>query len=302
MFNYFPPNTGSVQQFVAPITGIYRVQCWGASGGSASSLIAGLGGYVSGNISFDKNKTIYLFIGGYGLTTTVNNNEKISGGYNGGGACYGCAAGGGGATDIRLIGGSWNDFNSLKSRIMVAGGGGGENNYSQTDGLQIRCGCGGNLQGGTAISRHSNVIMLGATQTSGGITNQYPTNNYPMANNGIFGCGGTGATNYGGGGGGGYYGGAGGCNEPQTSLGSGGGGEMPGSGGSSFISGYTGCNAISESSISTNILHTGSSKHYSGYVFNNCTMISGDNSMPSPTGSTEIGNGGNGYCIITYIP
>ncbi|MFR6022533.1 MAG: glycine rich domain-containing protein [Clostridia bacterium] len=30
---------------------------------------------------------------------------------------------GGGATDIRLVSGEWNDFESLKSRIMVAGGG-----------------------------------------------------------------------------------------------------------------------------------------------------------------------------------
>ena len=32
---------------------------------------------------------------------------------------------GGGATDIRLISGNWDSFESLKSRIMVAGGSSG---------------------------------------------------------------------------------------------------------------------------------------------------------------------------------
>ena len=37
------------------------------------------------------------------------------------------AGGGGGATDVRLTPGEWNNFDSLKSRIMVAAGGGGNN-------------------------------------------------------------------------------------------------------------------------------------------------------------------------------
>ena len=73
------------------------------------------------------------------------------------------------------------------------------------------------------------------------------------------------------------------------------------SGGSSFISGYPGCNAISASSTSTNIIPTGSPNHYSGYIFINSSMIAGDSSMPSPSGSTEVGHLGAGYARITFI-
>jgi hypothetical protein len=58
--------------------------------------------------------------------------------------------------------------------------------------------------------------------------------------------------------GGGYYGGK--------------SGEVSSAGGSSFISGYTGCNAISESSTENNIIHTGQPNHYSGCVFTNSVM------------------------------
>ena len=40
---------------------------------------------------------------------------------------------GGGASDIRLINGNWNDKSSLISRIMVAGGGGGDGIYDYSN-------------------------------------------------------------------------------------------------------------------------------------------------------------------------
>ena len=96
------------------------------------------------------------------------------------------------------------------------------------------------------------------------------------------------------GGGGGYYGGGHG-NHPGNSWPGGG-------GGSSFISGLYGCDAISESSIEGNIIHTGQSKHYSGKVFYNGMMIAGDASMPTHAGSsTMIGNEGNGYAKISLL-
>lgn len=72
--------------------------------------------------------------GANGYTYKVSSDTTISGGYNGGG--YGVqrnnnnsyvhnSGSGGGATDVRLVGGAWNNFDSLKSRIMVAAGGGG---------------------------------------------------------------------------------------------------------------------------------------------------------------------------------
>lgn len=80
-------------------------------------------------------------------------------------------------------------------------------------------------------------------------------------------------------GGGGYYGGA--CGSGTYAYYTG----RPGFGGSSFISGYSGCNAVKSQTDPT---PSGSSIHYSGYVFENMSMQSGVRS-------------GNGLVIITQI-
>ena len=80
---------------------------------------------------------------------------------------------------------------------------------------------------------------------------------------------------------------------------------------SSFISGHNGCDAISETSVESNIIHTGQSVHYSGYKFVDTIMIDGRgyrwttlpsteaNGMPSFSGdATMLGNTGTGYARI----
>ncbi len=92
------------------------------------------------------------------------------------------------------------------------------------------------------------------------------------------------------GGGGGYYGGTGGL---QT------GGSchiMGGGGGSSFISGFTGVNAIKDDGTPS-----GQTKHFTGYVFKNMDMKSGNQTFPSPSGTNETGHTGNGYARITLL-
>lgn len=83
-------------------------------------------------------------------------------------------------------------------------------------------------------------------------------------------------------------------------------------GGSSFISGHNGCNSITSTSIQSNIVHSGIANHYSGYVFNNTTIIDGKGynwtsaigsyiGMPTFDGNTTMdGNKDNGYCKISY--
>ncbi|MCI8620837.1 MAG: hypothetical protein HFJ50_03370 [Clostridia bacterium] len=111
--------TGGMQQFEAPYTGYYQMECWGAKGGSASGA-GGNGAYTSGNIYLEKGEKLYIYVGqeGGNLQTLTFN------GGGSGGTMYSCRSGGG-ATDIRLEKGEWNNFESLKSRIMVASGGGG---------------------------------------------------------------------------------------------------------------------------------------------------------------------------------
>ena len=75
-----------------------------------------------------------------------------------------------------------------------------------------------------------------------------------------------------------------------------------GAGGSSFISGYTGANAIEETSTLENIVHTGNSMHYSGRAFVDSQMLDGNASMPSHDGRTTMtGNSGNGFAKISFI-
>jgi len=262
--------TSNYQTFTASYTGNYQVELWGAQGGGVTDL-PGKGGYTKGDIYLTTGQILYVYVGNSGYAPL----NSIS--FNGGGVpdyTYHTIYGGGGAADIRLTAGNWNDFNSLKSRIMVAaGGGGGEDGFSQGYG-----GAAGGLNGGNSLNS-VNVTVIGATQTSGygfGIGQD----------SGVQGIDGGYDT---GGGGGGYYGGYRGANSNSG-----------GSGASSFISGYAGCNAISSSSTQGNIIHTNQANHYSGFVFTNSVMKSGAESMPNPLGVTVTGKTGNGYARITY--
>jgi hypothetical protein len=259
-----------------------------------------LGGYTSGIISFQNNNILYIYVGN---ASTDYAAEDYS--YNGGAQGE---APGGGATDIRLTNGNWKEFNSLKSRIMVAGGGGGGFHNPTTSSRQP--GHAGGLSGIDAYCKYTNPSThtltdgysgKGGTQTNGGAhgTGEFEDQRLDKANGG-FGYGGYGYNkdkpNKGcaSGGGGGYYGGGHGVHPGSSWTG--------GGGGSSFISGHTGCNAISSSSTESKITHTGSPNHYSGKVFTNTVMKAGNESMPSPTGGTETGHSGNGYCKITWHP
>ncbi|BCS85837.1 fimbrillin family protein [Prevotella herbatica] len=265
VFNY--DYTGASQTFTAPCTGTYKIECWGASGGNDDADVVigygGKGGYTKGYIKVNYGQIFYVCVGRAGILVGSDF-------FNGGGISNGSASGGG-ATDIRLDYTNWNDFESLKSRIMVAGGGGGGENASKD---------GGAAGGINGYSSKSGVISGGA-QTAGygfGIALYTLYNNIDW-----------------GGGGNGYYSGYSATAETGNTHIDGGGG------GSSFISGYSVCNAIDKSSTSGNIIHTGLPNHYSGYIFTNSQMIDGASSMPSPTGGTETGHAGNGYARITFV-
>lgn len=160
--------TGNVQTYTASISGNYKLEVWGAQGGdmiiSPWTGIGGRGGYSSGNIHMEAGSKLFVYVGGQGQG--YNGSANHYGGWNGGGTCYQGASGGGGATDIRTIGGIWNDTTSLNARIIVAGAGGGSNDHC--DG-----GAGGGLEGLAGPNPKSGAIYgtpgSGGTQTSGGI-------------------------------------------------------------------------------------------------------------------------------------
>ncbi len=316
--------TGGEQQFNVPASGVYRAELWGAQGGSitgsaynsdgsvrANSLTytGGKGAYTVGNVNLEMGTNLYLYVGGtaqqmnHSLLWEENSGTTV-GGYNGGGSLtdgqhvYG--APGGGATDIRLVNGNWDNFDSLKSRIMVASGGGGANFRNQGYG-EGNGGEGGTLNGITGYEALTSgsywrsdynegyAVGTGGTQTSGG----YPIRHYlngTVQNEAVDGTfGGANVAKSQSGSGGGYYSGG--------SSAHGGAG-----GGSSFISGYLGCNAILESSVENNIVHSNQPVHYSGYSFVNSDMKAGNETMPTYDGnSTMIGNTGNGHAKITAL-
>lgn len=267
--------TGNYQVFTAPISGTYKVELWGAQG-SVSTSYGGKGAYIRGEIYLIEGTSLYVYVGGNGQTNL---------GYNGGGEGYSENYFGGGATDIRIVSGKFDDFNSLKSRIMVAGGGGGNRNSALTAGHA------GGLTGITAFDpNYPQYTSTGGTQTSGGIVTNY-SSSYIVGTNGSFGLGGNGGgsqTLGSHGGGGGYYGGAGGSRLNN--------GSWAGGGGSSFISGFTGVNAIKDDGTPS-----GQTKHFTGYVFKNMDMKSGNQTFPSPSGTNETGHTGNGYARITLL-
>ena len=241
----------------------YKIECWGAGAYNSS------GGYTAGEITFNTTTTLAVYVGqrlGSGNGTSFNGGTGSSGGWPGGGA-----------SDIRLVlNANWKDFASLKSRIMVAAGGGAASGYG---------GAGGGLVG------YSGGVTTGGSQTTCG---SRQSTGYLSAG---FGYGGGGC-----GGGGGYYGGG----AAACANGAG--------GGSSFISGHNGCNAISASSTASNIIHTGQPNHYSGFYFTNTVMIDGAGyqwttqkgtyvGMPNLTGTgMMIGNSGNGQVNIRPLP
>ncbi len=298
--------TGDYQEFVVPKTGNYQLEAWGASGGYPSSVSIsnnspGHGAYTSGSIYLTEGEIIYIYVGGEGESLQQTTNI---GGYNGGGYSGNNSStysyGGGGSTDFRLINGEWNDSDSLASRIMVSGAGGGSilGTANHTQG-----GSGGGLTGYNGTSLFNVVEPTGGTQITFG------TGHTDLLQ-GSFGASSfSHATGWGGGGGSGYYGGA-------NGYGKG------GAGGSSYISGHTGSVAITsisdltpKSGCVTGTTNNACSIHYSNISFTDTVMIDGDGyswsnvkgvttKMPNPFGGYyDINEGhiGNGIAKITYV-
>ena len=272
--------TGSVQTTTLT-PGRYKLECWGAQGGngyysdSSISRTASFGGYSTGIINLNKPTTIYVYVGGAGIKYSTN----ASGGFNGGGACYSSNGrymnSGGGGTDIRV------KDDSLYARVIVAGGGGG----CYETGTPTDYSCSGGGESGI-VSNGSGSDRYGqpGTQTTGGAartTTSWDSSYINSHLKGSFGIGGGSngvSMNYINGGGGGWYGG--GAGGPDGGAG----------GGSGYI--YTSTTA---SNYPSGCLLN------SSYYLTNAQTIAGNQSFPSPTGSTETGHSGNGYVRITKL-
>lgn len=292
-------------------SGVYQIELWGAGGGNSYALgnrydRSGNGAYTKGEIYLKKGQKLYFYVGSRGedsnliyddnrLTVFYYPSEGGKGGYNGGGDGASdpqtdAGGGGGGATDVRLVAGSWDDFDSLKSRIMVAAGAGGMSRHYDAEGsIKNRgdSGSGGTISGLDAKKLLDEISLYGhgATQTTG--------YQFGIGQNGIY-C--KTSLNGLGGGAGGYYGSySGACGVEMFEMPTGAGG------GSSYVSGCKGCNAIDKDSTKENLIFTNQPVHYSKMEFKNIIMKSGEEKMPTGTGKSMIGNKNNGMAKITFL-
>ena len=238
--------TGTVQSFVAPETGRYKLEVWGAQGGNSG----GEGGYTVGIKSLQANDEIYVVVGAEGNT------------YNGGGDG---TIKGGGATHIALtnLGELKNYESNTSDLLVVAGGGGGQGDFTYHD--TPFGGVGGGLTGGNGTATYNSGNGVGGTQLAGGRNGGTSSVACEESDYGSFGQGGAGGS------------------EEEDSSGAGGGGFYGGGGGSCRDGGG------------------GGGSGYIGTVTDGNT-IAGNESMPTHNGtSTMTGNTGNGYAKITYL-
>ena len=209
--------TGGEQTFVAPVTGVYKLETWGAQGGSGNQVekyVGGYGGYSVGFLNLNSNDKLYINVASQGKSGCVK--TICSGGYNGGaksGAFTNDAenwnGGGGGATHVSTKSGLLSNLRNFQNNILIVSGGGGGAMNRLSDG--IKGGSGGGYIGNNSISVSKLYTGTGGTQTNGGKT--YLNNTiYSNTIDGSFGSGGTflnTSNNYNSSGGGsGYYGGA----------------------------------------------------------------------------------------------
>ena len=130
-FNY----TGGEQEFTTPCTGTYKLETWGAQGGSYDdTYYGGYGGYSLGYLVLQKNSYLYINVGGQGIfkkIVNINTNNGSIGGYNGGGnageaytssiSANQSNISGGGATHIALVSGILKDLENQQSKIIAGG-------------------------------------------------------------------------------------------------------------------------------------------------------------------------------------
>ncbi len=252
---------GSVQTLTVP-AGVWGIECWGANGGSITSIGGGgIGGYSKGELILSTTATLNVYVGGSGVSVLGSNSTAGAGGWNGGGggAAVGrSGGGGGGASDVRLNG------TTAGNRIIVAGGGGGAAYYGTSPFLASGGNGGGQLGLNGDIITSAGVVTSGgggagangatpgaaavvtangtATGGGGGGSSAGSSIGQPGNGGGHGGAAGpssSGSTGSAGGGGGGYAGGAGGVQTNNAGV--------AGGGGSGYIGGVTSGTNVSSS-------------------------------------------------------
>ena len=263
--------------YVAPADGYYRLETWGAQGGSAGSYVGGRGGYSTGTIWLTEGTRTWVCVGGQGSSANKTGTVAWAGGFNGGGGAWRSdngngreTASGGGGTDIRI------NVDSFYARVIVAGGGGGAAGGQ----WMATGGAGGGLTGVASTTGNGMGDAGGVgTQTSGGAN----------SGNGCTGSATFGVANSS-------------CDYASTNISGGGGGWFGGgtgwggSGGSGFV--YTAASDVRTTILGGTYLLDSQYQMFDTAMANGSTL----GAMPTPGGGVQTGQPGNGYARITQLP
>ena len=136
-------NAAGQYSFIVPLTGNYKLEVWGAQGGTSLNqgnpgTAGGYGGYATGTVALTKGDVLYMTVGGQGAIGVIGTSAE--GGFNGGGkgswdgGDNEASGGGGGATHIASIGGLLKDLSSSKDKILIVAGGGGGASFTYEPG------------------------------------------------------------------------------------------------------------------------------------------------------------------------
>lgn len=217
---------GSIQTWVAPYTGYYQIEAWGAQGGN-KHVSGGRGAMMSGYFELQQGDILKILVGQQGQNVPTSQDNA--------------AAGGGGGTFVAR---------SNNTPLIVAGGGGGANGFSSVvnngHGVVSNNGTGsnGSLVAGTGAGVNGGGGRAGGPGAGGGGGGFYSNGQRPIDTNGVTwssdtggisfigggagksgvyasytgGFGGGGGAGHAGGGGGGYSGGAGGFHSSSSSM------------------------------------------------------------------------------------
>ena len=178
--------------FKTPCTGKYKLEVWGAQGGTHSNNYpGGYGGYSYGEINLSEDELLYINVGGKGNLTPTTANSIALGGYNGGGDAINSSTdgtqigSGGGATSIATSSGLLSKLSNDRNYILIVAGGGGGVIFGSK--RTTSPGHGGGYQGATSIV--DSYYAQGGTQESGyafGQAESVEENDRPGAGGGYY--------------------------------------------------------------------------------------------------------------------
>ena len=268
--------SGKNNCFVLANAGYYKIEAWGAQGGTVSyesrTVTGGFGGYAVGVIKMDASQILYTAVGGKGGSNAAALGTNRSGGYNGGGTNtrteWGVGGTGGGATHFALKPGVLKNLETYKGelsadktyyisrKILMVAAGGAAGGVEQGGSRYYQGAHGGGYIGNT--KKHVNYAeggdYLGGTQTAE------------------------------------TFGGS--CSDSSWRGGAGGGWFCRGGGGSGYIGSS---NLLSSSTITKHMTC------YSCAVSNVDATRTGSNTKVSSTATADYAKSADGYAKITYL-